>query len=102
MKFSYIIYNLTVLVSFTALSVNFDKWWIMLFSLLFLALPGSRITGRYRICDFCKKTSESAPTREEAIKRAKQNGWIHIEKGDLDFCPECAKKIRGAVNENDV
>jgi hypothetical protein len=72
----------------TLLAVAFDRWWIVLFSLLFFTLPKS-IKQYYRICDSCGKTSPWADSHEAAILKAKANGWVHYEDGNRDYCPEC-------------
>lgn len=94
------IYNCIVLICFTALSIFFYKWWIILFALLFLAYTSHPNRKRTRICDVCGRSSESAMTKEEAIERAKKCGWLHIKDGDLDYCPDCLSKIKTQTKEN--
>lgn len=89
-----IIYNTIVIVCFAALSIFFTKWWIMLFTLLFLVSYPSGNRKRVRICDMCHRSSESAKTDEEAIERSKRCGWLHIEEGNLDYCPDCLSKMK--------
>lgn len=99
--FKYLIYNILNLVCFTLLAIVFDKWWIILLALLFLCVPSSKFKGqRFRVCDSCGRWSESGATDTEAIIRAEKCGWIHIEEGNKDFCPECREKIKGN-NKND-
>ena len=91
---AYLIYNILNLAIFGALALVFEKWWIILFALLFVLLPSHKIKHK-RTCDMCGKSTESYDTPEEAIKQAEKCGWIHIEKTDQDFCPECIIKIKG-------
>ena len=88
-----IIYNAIVIACFTALSIFFAKWWIMFFALLFLASQPLGNRKNVRICDMCHRSSESAKTYAEAIERAKRCGWLHIEEGNLDYCPDCLSKM---------
>ena len=88
-----IIYNAIVVACFTALSIFFAKWWIMFFALLFILSYSSGNRKKVRICDMCHRSSESAKTAEEAIERANRCGWLHIEEGNLDYCPDCLSKM---------
>ena len=90
---AYLIYNILNLAIFGALSLVFEKWWIILFALLFVLLPSHKIKHK-RTCDICGKSTESYDTTEEAIKQAEKHGWIHVEENDRDFCPECIKEMR--------
>ena len=47
-----------------------------------------------RVCDGCHRRSESAKTVEEAIERSKRCGWVHVEDGNLDFCPDCVAHVK--------
>lgn len=91
----YLIYNAINIICFTILAILFNKWWIVLFAALFLLIPKSSLTQqRFRVCDNCGRWSESGKTTEEAIERAEKCGWLYIEDGDKDFCPDCLNKIR--------
>lgn len=91
----YLIYNAVNIICFTVLAILFHKWWIVLFAALFLLIPKSSLTQqRFRRCDGCGRLSESGKTAEEAIERAEKCGWLHIEDGDKDFCPDCLNQIR--------
>lgn len=90
---AYLIYNILNLAIFGALALVFEKWWIILFALLFILLPSHK-TIHKRTCDICGKSTESYDTPEEAIKQAEKRGWIHVEENDRDFCPECIKEMR--------
>ena len=91
----YLIYNAINIICFALLAILFNKWWIVLFAALFLMIPKSSFAQqRFRVCDSCGRWSESGKTIEEAIERAEQCGWLHIEDGDKDFCPDCLNKIR--------
>lgn len=83
-----LLYNLLVLIFWGALSIAFNAWWIVLFSILFVcALVFKR--KHYRICDSCGKHSTLADTREEAVQKAQDAGWQHFPNEDLDYCPDC-------------
>lgn len=86
------LYNIVAVISFVVLAILFNHWWIALFSLLFLTSQNT-IIKRRRKCDMCGAYSEGAETIEEAIKKAEKAGWIHIAKGDKDYCPECRKEL---------
>ena len=90
---AYLIYNICNLVVFGAIAFAFEKWWIILFALLFVLLPSHKIKHK-RTCDICGKSTESYDTTEEAIKHAEECGWIHVEENDRDFCPECVSKMK--------
>lgn len=85
-------YNILVLCIFGTLAFNFNHWWIILFSILFMSFPTTLLMPR-RKCDGCGKCSEPASSTEEAIAKAKAAGWLHIPEGNLDYCPECRKKF---------
>lgn len=79
--------NAACVICFTILAIVFDKWWVALFALLFMSsLQAARY---YRICDKCGKHSESADTYDEALKKAKEAGWLHDVNTNEDYCPDC-------------
>lgn len=88
---AWVIKNSICIICFTALAIMFDKWWIVLFAILFMSSMTSTVRGYYRICDSCGKNSPYAESFEDGIKKAKEVGWIHMEDGK-DYCPECQKK----------
>lgn len=95
---AFLLYNIFNLLVFGAVAIVFEKWWIVLFALLFVLLPAK--TGKSkkcRICDSCGRHSESGETDTEAIIRAEKCGWVHIKETNKDFCPECKIKI-GELN----
>ena len=81
-------YNFLVLGVWTALAFTFDRWWIALFSILFMSFPKS-LAYHYRICDRCGRRSEPADTEEAAIELAKKAGWSHYSENNTDYCPAC-------------
>ena len=96
---AWVIDNAVVMVCFTALSLYFGKWWIILFSALFVSSLKTQATP-CRVCDGCGKTfytKSSDPERELRIA-----GWIR-RRGEYhweDYCPECQKKEkRGTDHE---
>lgn len=80
--------NVCKVAIFATLAFVFNRWWIVLFSLLFMSTL-TVLPRHYRICDICGKHSEHADTIEQAIKKAKAAGWVHIKDGDKDYCPDC-------------
>lgn len=92
----HIIYNITIILTFAALALYFSKWWIILFALFFMVTGTAfkKTNAKHcRVCDVCGRRSESAETAEEAIQRAERCGWSHVEKGNLDVCPDCRNKV---------
>lgn len=94
------LYNIFVLICFTVLAVLFNKWWVIFFALLFLGSSHiETIYAKCRVCDNCGAKSQSAITADEAISRAKQAGWVHINEGNLDYCPKCKSKLNLDIEE---
>ena len=82
--------NIVCVICFVVLAIVFNKWWIVFFSLLFMtSLKHRPQRFYYRICDKCGKHSEYADTVDEAIEKAKSNGWLHDKDNDKDYCPDC-------------
>ena len=83
-----LIKNSICVICFTVLAVIFHKWWIVLFSALFLS--DLKTTHQsYRVCDGCGKHSPYADSYNEALDKAKAAGWVHYVDGNKDYCPEC-------------
>ena len=80
--------NMLFVSCFTILAAAFDRWWIALFAILFLSFPKT-IHRYYRVCDGCGKRSPYANTYNEALEKAKANGWVHYVDGNKDYCPGC-------------
>ena len=84
--------NIVVLICFTFLAVVFGKWWISLFSVLFMSTTknGTRV-----ICDGCGRYSQKGKDHAEGIELARAAGWIRRKAGDTweDYCPECQAKV---------
>ena len=85
-----IIKNSICVICFTVLAIIFHKWWIILFSALFLSGVQS-VHKYYRTCDNCGKRSEYADNYNEALDKAKAAGWVHIQDGNKDYCPDCQR-----------
>ena len=86
--------NSVCLICWTALAVIFNKWWIALFAILFMSsLSTETVRKKARFCDKCGQYSPCADTEAEALKKAKDAGWIHLEDGNRDYCPECRKQM---------
>lgn len=86
--------NCISLICWTTLAIIFDKWWLTLFTLLFLTGYGKTVTTYkeyFRICDKCGTHSATAESPEKALEKAKEAGWLHIQVGDKweDYCPKC-------------
>ena len=80
--------NSICIICFTALAIIFNKWWIVLFSALFMSSVETQ-HKTYRICDKCGQHSPYADSHNEALKKAKEAGWVHYVDGDKDYCPDC-------------
>lgn len=85
--------NSICMICWTALAVFFDKWWIALFAVLFMAEYTTK-HQYYRKCDRCGKISPCADTYDDAIKKAKLAGWIHFDASNTDYCPDCKEDFR--------
>lgn len=84
--------NAVCVICWTILAVYFNKWWIALFAAFFLS--GVQTAYKtYRICDGCGKHSPYADSRNEALDKAKEAGWIHLVDGNKDYCPKCLDEI---------
>ena len=82
--------NSVCLICWTVLAIVFNQWWIALFSILFMSsLHTETIRKKCRVCDKCGKHGPYADTEVEALKKAKEAGWVHFENGNMDYCPEC-------------
>ena len=84
--------NSVVILAWNALAIIFNKWWIALFSILFI----SGIETKHkscRVCDCCGAHSPYADSYNEALKKAKESGWLHVTEGNLDYCPDCRKEL---------
>lgn len=84
--------NSICIICFTVLAIVINKWWVILFAMLFMDSIATTVKGYYRICDSCGKNSPYAKSYEDGIEKAKESGWIHMEDGK-DYCPECQKKM---------
>lgn len=85
-----------VLICFTILSIHFEKWWIILFAILFgESLKITSITKR--TCDGCGKVI--CGEIDKIDNKYYELGWIRKKNGDKweDYCPECKKEFN---NEN--
>jgi hypothetical protein len=95
--------NSVCVICWTTLAIVFNKWWICLFSMLFLcSLQTHTVKKYYRICDKCGKHSEYADSYDAALDKAKKAGWIHYVDGNKDYCPECKDKLdeQGVTHES--
>lgn len=90
--------NIIAIIAWTALAILFDKWWIALFSLLFISSIKIPIKS-CRVCDGCGKHSPYANSYNEALDKAKEAGWIHYVDGNKDYCSECSKKERDVTDK---
>lgn len=92
------IINSVCVICFTALAIIFNKWWIVLFAPLCMTTFKTQPTkAYYRTCDKCGIHSEYASSNNEAIKKARDAGWIIRKVGDKwdDRCPDCQMKNEG-------
>lgn len=89
------IHNAVCIICFTVLATVFRKWWIALFSILFMLFVNTKpIHYYFRTCDKCGEQSEYANTPDEALDKAIKSGWLHIAYGNKDYCPKCKYNIK--------
>lgn len=85
--------NSICVVAWVTLAIMFNKWWIALFSVLFMSdLKTHPATQQfYGVCDKCGEHSPIADNYNDALKFAKENGWSNIKVGDKweDYRPDC-------------
>ena len=81
--------NSVCIICWTALAIIFSKWWIAIFALFFMHDIRNSDKGSYRVCDGCGKYSPKGKDHNDALDKAKEAGWIHISKGNMDYCPNC-------------
>ena len=87
---AWVIENSVCVICWTVLAIVFNKWWIALFAMLFISsLKTNSQKYYYRICDKCGEHNKYAYTYDEALKKAKEDGWVHYEDGNKDYCPDC-------------
>jgi hypothetical protein len=86
--------NSICVICWTVLAIIFHKWWIALFGALFLTSIETR-KKHCRVCDVCGKHSPYANSHNEALDKAKANGWLHYVDGNKDYCPGCVAKMDG-------
>lgn len=91
--------NIIAIIAWTALAILFDKWWIALFSLLFISSIKIPIKS-CRVCDRCGKHSPYANSYNEALDKAKEAGWIHYVDSNKDYCPECFEKEKDNADKS--
>ena len=77
-------------ICWVALAIVFDKWWIALFGVLFMSSLKTRHQS-YRVCDKCGQHSPYADNYNDALKKAKEAGWVHYVDGNKDYCPDCQR-----------
>ena len=83
----WVIKNSIAVLVWAALAVIFNKWWIALFAVLFMSDISTKYKS-YRICDGCGKHSPYADDYNDALDKAKEAGWIHLDD-NKDYCPDC-------------
>lgn len=81
--------NSVCVICWSVIAIFFGKWWIALFGVLFMS--DIKTGGTCRICDSCGKRSPIASTQEEALEKAKDAGWTHIDSNNTDYCNDCSK-----------
>ena len=86
----FIIRSIITAACWTTLAIVFDKWWLLLFVLPFMATD-MYAQSWHRVCDGCGKHSPYAFSYNDAIDTAKKNGWLHVGT-NRDYCPECKNK----------
>ncbi len=89
--------NIVAIVAWTVLAILFNKWWIALFSLLFISSIKIETKNKNYICDGCGKHSPYANSYNEALDKAKEAGWTHYADSNKDYCPECSKNMENKL-----
>ena len=85
---AWVIKNSIAVIAWVALAVVFNKWWIALFSILFMSGLQTKYKC-YRVCDKCGKHSPYANSYNEALDKARESGWVHDAANNKDYCPDC-------------
>ena len=80
--------NVMMMLLWTLIAIVFNKWWIILFALLFMSSVETKHKS-YRVCDGCGKHSPYANSHNESLDKAKAEGWTHIADTNKDYCPQC-------------
>lgn len=93
--------NSICVICWTILAIIFGKWWIALFGALFLTSIDTNHKS-YRVCDRCGKHSPYADSHNEALEKAKANGWIHYVDGNKDYCLVCKKEVNHELQKDVV
>lgn len=86
-------YNIVILVVFLALAIVFKHWWIILFSVFFIASFPVTVHKYRRKCDGCGISSVAMDTYDQALDRAIKDGWKHYEETNTDYCPSCQTEM---------
>lgn len=90
---AWVLKNSIAILTWAALAIIFNKWWIAFFAVLFV--NNIKTTYRcYRVCDKCGKHSPYASSYNDALDKAKEVGWLHVVDGNRDYCPECQVKFK--------
>lgn len=86
---AWVIKNSVVMICFTTVAIFFGKWWIILFSIIWLSNMKTESSTR-RICDGCGRVID-------LDGEARRAGWVRRKNGEKweDFCPECQSKGHG-------
>jgi len=87
-----IVANVVITFAWIFLAIYFGKWWIALFSALFLQSTKTE-RKHYRVCNKCGRHSPYANSHNDALDKAKAEGWTIVRNGDEfeDTCPICKK-----------
>lgn len=82
--------NSICVICWVVLAIVFNKWWIALFGALFMSNLQTQRKS-YRVCDKCGQHSPYADNYNDALKKAKEAGWVHCVDDNKDYCPDCQK-----------
>lgn len=87
--------NGIVMICWTIIAVVFEKWWLALFAALMMTGVRDGAKSYFRYCDKCGKRGPYADNEEDAIRKAKEAGWIirQIDGKWDDRCPDCQEGI---------
>lgn len=87
--------NSVVMICWTVLAIYFGKWWIVLFSALFLSDLRTKEVREYTVyCDVCGDHIPPQESREKAQAEKKRLGWLTYEEDGQtkDMCPGCQER----------
>jgi len=90
---SWAIKNIVAMICWTIIAITFNRWWLMLFAILFLSdLTNKKYHTRF-ICDCCGEELPFEGSYSEAVIEKRKAGWTRKRRGEawLDICKNCSR-----------